>query len=198
MTRRSRLFVPLLWGACAAVGCESVDLKRMIHQPSFRPYEANPAASDGMAMRQPPPGTVPRSRVLGPSALVDGTEDGAYVSSLPIALDRGVLERGQNRYGIFCAACHGHAGDGKSKVAASMALRKAPSLVAGAIAEYPAGRIFEVVSRGYGLMPSYAHKLEINDRWAVVAYVQALQLSQGVALSSLPSPYAEEAETWLQ
>lgn len=198
MTSRRRLLVTLLFGAAAAAGCDGVDLKRMIRQPSFRAYEADPAASNGMAMRQPPPGTVPRSRVLGPSSLVDGREDGAYVTALPIALDRGVLERGQNRYGIFCAVCHGHAGDGRSKVAASMSLRKAPSLVAGAIAEYPAGRIFEVVTRGYGLMPSYASKLDVDDRWAVVAYVQALQLGQAVELSSLPPPYAEEAEAWLK
>jgi hypothetical protein len=198
MSAQRGLFVAVLLGAQAAVACESVDLKRMIRQPSFRPFEANPAASDGMAMRHPPPGTVPRSRLLGPGSLVEGREDGAYVTTIPIALDRSVLERGQNRYGIFCAACHGHAGDGRSKVAASMALRKAPSLVAGAIAEYPAGRLFEVVSRGYGLMPSYAHRLEVGDRWAVVAYVQALQLSQAVALRSLPSPYAEEAQAWLE
>jgi hypothetical protein len=192
------LFTALLVGACAAAGCDAVDLKRMIHQPSFRPYEADPAASNGMAMRHPPPGTVPRSRVLGPSSLVEGREDGAYVTTLPIALDRDVVERGQNRYGIFCAACHGHAGDGRSKVAASMSLRKAPSLVEGAIAQYPAGRLFEVVSRGYGLMPSYAHRLDVQDRWAVVAYVQALQLSRAIEVSSLPSPYAEEAEAWLE
>lgn len=198
MSAHARVFAALLLGAWAAVGCDAVDLKRMITQPSFRAFEANPAASDGMAMRHPPPGTIPRSRVLGPSSLVEGREEGAYVASIPIVLDRDVLERGQNRYGIFCAACHGHAGDGRSKVAASMAFRKAPSLVAGAIAEYPAGRLFEVVSRGYGLMPSYEHKLEVQDRWAVVAYVQALQLSQAVALSALPSPYAEEAEPWLR
>ena len=73
-----------------------------------------------------------------------------------------------------------------------------PSLVAGAIRDYPAGRVYAVVTQGYGLMPSYAAELPLADRWAVVAYVQALQLSQAVALDALPADIANEAEAWLR
>jgi len=195
---RAGFAVVLVASAWIATACDVVDLKRMDRQPSFHPFEAEAQGPGGMAMRSPPPGTIPRSRILGPTELVDGREGDAYVTTIPVALDRNVLERGHDRFRIFCAACHGHAGDGRSKLAASMALRRPPSLVEGAVAEYPAGRLFEVMSKGYGLMPAYAQRLEVSDRWAVVAYVQALQLRRAVALDTLPSPYREEAETWLR
>ncbi len=192
---RHLLFVLL---SLSPLGCERIDLKRMREQPSYRPFEADPRSSSGGVMREPPAGTVPRSRTLGPPELVEGRVDDTFVVDVPIELDRAVLERGRERYGVFCSPCHGHAGDGRSRVASSMELRRPPSLVAGAIRDYPAGRVYAVVTQGYGVMPSYAAELPLADRWAVVAYVQALQLSQAVALDALPADVANEAEAWLR
>jgi mono/diheme cytochrome c family protein len=109
--------------------------------------------------------------------------DGAYVADFPLEIDVADVRWGRTRFEIFCATCHGTLGTGQTQVAENMRLRKPPSLHSAAIRAYPPGRIFAVISRGYGLMPSYAGQLSVADRWAVVAYVQALQLSQDFSLT---------------
>jgi mono/diheme cytochrome c family protein len=189
-----------LWitAALGATACERIDFERMIDQPSYRSYETSDRFADGMAMRRPPDGTIPRSRPLGPRELVDGMSEGGHVGAIPLEVDRAMLERGRDRFRIFCAACHGARGDGVSQVAENMTLRKPRSLHDPAVVAYPPGRIYGVIVRGYGLMPAYQDKLAVEDRWAVVAYVQALQLSQSAKLSELPGPLREEAEQWLR
>lgn len=183
--------------ALALVGCERIDFERMIEQPSLRPYEDCAVFADGRAMRHAPKGTIPRSALLGPPALVDGRDERGPVRRVPIQLDMAVLERGRDRFAIFCAACHGVLGYGDSQVAENMTLRRPRSLHDEEVRRQPAGRLFEVVSGGYGLMPGYEDKLTVADRWAVVAYVQALQLSQRARLEALPASVREEASTWL-
>jgi mono/diheme cytochrome c family protein len=182
----------------AFLGCEQIDFERMIEQPSFRPYEASTSFPDGMAMRRPPPGTIPRSRTLAPLELVTGQGEDGPVGYVPVLVDRSLLERGQDRFRIFCASCHGVMGDGSSQVAENMTLRRPPSLHDEDVRAYPPGRLFGVVSSGYGLMPGYEDKLSIQDRWAVVAFVGALQLSQRAELVTLPDAIREEASTWLR
>lgn len=181
----------------ALAGCE-VDLERMIDQPSYRSYEPNPYLPGGTTLQPPPAGTVSRSAVVGPPELVSGAVDGRPVEAIPIPLSREVLLRGQNRFTIFCAVCHGRSGHARTEVAENMTLRPPPSLHEPRLVRAPAGHVFRVASEGYGLMPSYAEKLSVADRWAVVAYVQALQLSQAVELAELPQPLEEEARPWLE
>jgi mono/diheme cytochrome c family protein len=195
---------PLTLAAVSLVtaGCEGVlpqpDLERMIEQPSFRPYERSERFADQRAMRPAPEGTVSHDRVLGPPALIEGIEGGAYVSQLPVAVDRALLSRGRDRFEIFCAVCHGLTGDGASLVARNMVLRRPPSLIAAPVTGFPPGRVFQVISLGYALMPAYAAELPVADRWAVVAYLRALQLAAGTPLASLPSPVRAEAEQALR
>ena len=174
-----------------ASACEGVlpepDFERMLDQRSYRPYEAAPLFADGRAMRPPPVGTVSRDRIIGEPALTDGVEDGRYVARVPIAVDRALLERGRDRFDTFCAAGHGLRGDGISPVAQRMELRKPPSLLAPPVTTFPPGRVYQVVTNGYGLMPAYEKDLSLRDRWATVAYLSALQLSQAIALDALPA-----------
>lgn len=181
----------------ALAGCDEVDLERMIDQPSYRPFEANPRFDDGMAMRRPPPGTVPRSAVVGPAELVSGRDDEGWLADFPLEVDRALVDRGRDRFRIFCAVCHGARGDGVSQVAENMDLRPPPSLVDPPYRDYPPGRIFAVATEGYGLMPSYREELTVHDRWAVTAFVQVLALSQRARLDELPDPLREEASEWL-
>lgn len=181
----------------ATLGCE-VDFERMMDQFKAEPYEASPFFDDGQSMRQPPSGTVPAARVMGPPELVTGhTAAGQYVNTIPLKLDAAVLDRGEDRFRIFCRTCHGPLGDGRSAVAENMKLRKPPSLHEPRLRSYAPGRLFQVVSEGYGLMPSYEQSLSLEDRWAVVAFVRALQLSQDVPLAELPASLREEAQPWL-
>ncbi len=176
--------------AMAAAGCEGVlpepDFERMQHQRGYRPYGRSVQFEDGRVMRPPPLGTVPRGQVLGKPALTQGVlRSGAYATEIPIPVTRAVLERGRDRFDIYCAACHGVRGDGDSMVATNMTLRRPPSLLEEPVPSFPPGRTFEVATAGYGLMPAYDLHLSVSDRWAVVAYLQALQRSQNVRLSEL-------------
>ena len=128
-----------------------------------------------------------------------------YVTEIPIRVDRSLLDRGQHGFDIYCATCHGLLGDGDSLVAQNMPLRPPPSLLThqphgtsevtgdagahdgGGHAHLSAGHVFEVISQGYGFMPSYANELRVEERWAVVAYLEALRLSQSARVAELPA-----------
>jgi len=170
-------------------GCEGFiprvywGFERMVIQPRFTAFQANPFFSDGRAMRLTPDGTIARGVVAGPGAVVVGTTAGQPVDRIPVPLSRPLLERGRERYDIYCAACHGILGTAATPVAAQMVLRPPPSLHEPRIRGMLPGRLFQVVSEGYGLMPGYADVLTVEERWGVVAYVHALQLSQAARLS---------------
>jgi mono/diheme cytochrome c family protein len=193
---RFRWLAPVVIGL-PGLSCQ-VDLERMLDQHKYEAYEASSLFEDGRVMRRPPRGTVHRGAVIGPAELVDGSRDGQYVETIPVPVDAALLGRGQNRFRIFCGACHGALGDGASQVAENMKLRRPPSLHEPRIVGYPAGRLYRVITEGYGLMPAYAEDLAVRDRWAVVAFVQALQLSQNVALADLPPRLQQEAQPWLR
>jgi mono/diheme cytochrome c family protein len=177
----------------AGAGCEP-DFERMVNQHRYDPYEPALFFEDGLIMRHPPAGTVPHQAVTSPPGLVDGT----FLERIPLPVDASLVARGRNRFEIFCAACHGRLGDGESQVAENMSLRPPPSFHSERIREYSPGRMYHVIQHGYGVMRSYANELPPHDRWAVVAYVQALQLSQHAALADLPPRLREEADPWLK
>lgn len=179
-----------LWLAGTLAGCDEDLLNPMAaRQPRVNFYAESEFYADGVAMREPPAGTVPRERFVLNAALTTGRSGGAggvetYVTTIPIPVDRPLLELGRKRYDITCGTCHGPAGDGDSIVARQMALRPPPSLLA--YADRPPGYIFEVATKGFGMMASYAAELPVRERWAVVAYVRALQLSQAAPLDKAP------------
>jgi mono/diheme cytochrome c family protein len=187
-----------LAGALLVAGCSDCDLNRMVDQPRYTSYEACEVCPGGTIMMHPPEGTVARSAPLAAGPLATGRAGGAFAAAIPIAVDRAVLARGRSRFDVFCAACHGRLGDGRSQVAENMTLRRPPDLVAPPYTEYPPGRIFAAITDGFGLMLSYAGELPLEDRWAVVAYVQVLQLSQRAPLDELPPQIRQEAAPWLR
>lgn len=201
MTAPLRPLLALGCAAAALTGCQdftTFELDRMIEQARFRAYQETEFFPDKRVMRPPPEGTVPHDPPRGDNARMAGVVDGDYVRTVPLPLTRPLLERGRGRYEIYCATCHGLRGDGESSVSGNMELRKPPSLIDTVVRGFPPGRIFQVVSAGYGLMPSYDEQMSLDDRWAVVAYLQALQLSQGVRLDALPEGLKSEARKWLR
>jgi mono/diheme cytochrome c family protein len=146
-------------------------LARMLSQRRANPFAATSAFPDGKVMRQPPAGTV----------AIDDESD-----SPPPPVTRALLDLGRTRFEATCAVCHGLTGTGESVVATKMTLRSPPSIVNDENRARSRQDLFRFVSEGYGLMPSYADMLSQNERWAVVAYVQALQLSQHASLATLP------------
>lgn len=196
----TRLFLAMALGL---VGCDNRQAfhepepgwERMLEQPRVDPYAESAAFADGRGMRTPPEGTLPRGWVTAADPLVEtGKLDGHYADKSPIPLTRELLMRGKNRFEIQCAACHGILGDGKSVTATKMVLRPPPTLIDGNVRGFPPGRVYEIVTVGYGLMPSYAAYLSVEERWAVVGYVSALQLSQRAKVQDLPADVQRELE----
>jgi mono/diheme cytochrome c family protein len=197
-----REVVPVFAIFLGAAACQGVlpepDFERMLTQRNYRPYEQAPYFADNRAMRPPPEGTIDRQRIVGRPELTEGIVAGHYVTVSPIPVDGALLARGRDRFDVFCAACHGLRGDGASEVARHMDLRKPPSLLDDPVTAFPPGRVFQVISLGYGLMPSYAAELPVDDRWATVAYLHALQLSQRAELAALPGDVRAVAERSLR
>lgn len=169
----------------ATTGCDEDLLNPMAaRQPRISAYSASDFYSDGMGMRQLPPGTVPRERIVGNAGLTTGKVGPNFVTTFPIKVDEPLLRLGQKRYNITCGTCHGPLGDGDSIVARQMALKTPPALMN--FADRPIGYIFEVASKGHGLMAGYSAELPIKERWAVVAYVRALQQARTATLDKAP------------
>ena len=185
----TRALVALLGAGCSVEQTlvePDPGLERMVDQPRYAPFGASAFFRDGRAMRAPPAGTVPVERRLVAAPVALGTENGRPVERVPRPVTRALLERGRERFDLVCATCHGVLGNGESPVARAMQLRRPPSLHASRLRDAPPGAIYRVVTEGYGLMPSFRDRLDVDERWAVVAYVRALQLSQFAPVASLP------------
>ena len=164
-------------------------LDPMQQQQKYKAYQSSEYYDDGLAMRQPPAGTVPYKSLVAPDVGTGLGPDGKPLVVSPLPVTAATLARGRNRFDVFCAACHGVLGDGESQVALNMSLRKPPSLHL--YREVPDGHIFRVITHGFGLMPSHAGVLTPEDRWAVVGYVRALQLSQYAGVDQLTADARE-------
>lgn len=155
-------------------------------QPRLDPQEASAFFADGRGDRPPVPGTVARGQLRADAHLYAGRVDGAFVLDFPSRVDRPALERGRERYGIFCAPCHGAAGGGNGMVVLR-GFRRPPSLHDDRLRAAPPGQLFSVAADGLGVMPGYRAEAGEEDLWRIVAYVRALQLSQA-APADLLSP----------
>jgi mono/diheme cytochrome c family protein len=173
-----RKLIPAL-GLLALTGCEvpSEFFQRMEVQSKYEYYETSEFWADGRSMRAPPEGTIPREAKVGNPGMTTGRVNGAPVATIPLQVDKALLQLGQKKYSIVCAQCHGQLGDGNSVVAENMGLRLPPSLLE--LADRPAGHFYTAINEGYGVMPSFSGELNTQERWAVVAYVRALQAARG-------------------
>jgi mono/diheme cytochrome c family protein len=161
-------------------------LERMLKQEKVLPYENDPILPRGMAMQSPPEGTLPTDSLLDGPLVLAGAANGRWAARIPVRVDRPLLDEGRRRFDTHCATCHGELGDGTSAVAERMALRRPKSLVDAGARDFPAGRIFQAIREGYGLMPPYRVQLGVKESWGVVAYVRALQRARGVRVADLP------------
>jgi mono/diheme cytochrome c family protein len=184
---KTRAAAPLLLLLAA---CPRLD--PMWDQPKVKAYQASEHYPDGLAMRAPPAGTVPHRPPIEPAVATGRGPDGRPLALSPVPVTAELVARGRARFNVTCATCHGVLGDGESVVAINMSLRKPPSLHT--FRDLADGFIFQVITDGFGLMPSYATELSVQDRWAVVAYVRALQLSQYAALEQIPEEARERLD----
>lgn len=174
-----------LWPLAAALALTACPrLDPMQRQAKVKAYQPSAFYPDGLGMRDPPEGTVPYHGLLDPAVETGLGADAKPLAAAPVPFDEALLARGRAKFDVNCAVCHGVLGDGQSQVALNMSLRPPPSLHL--YRDRPDGYIYQVISHGFGLMPSYARSLSVHDRWAVVAYVRALQLSQHATVDQLP------------
>lgn len=159
----------------------------MFQQPSERPLERSEFFQDNqMASRPLVPHTVARGHLDEDEAFYSGTIGTNLVASFPFPITRDVLLRGQERFDIYCAPCHGRTGDGNGMIA-QRGFPAPPSYHIERLRQAPVGHFFDVITRGYGVMYSYATRVEPADRWAIAAYIRALQLSHNATLAEVPA-----------
>jgi hypothetical protein len=184
-----RLF---LWSFLAmaliiVTGCDLVPL-HMRQQPSYRPLVQSTLFEDGAASRPIPANTIPRGEwgeLMLNEALYTGRENGEFVTTLPMPVTQAVLDRGQERYDIFCSPCHSRVGDGRGMIV-QRGFPPPPSFHTQRLRQEPDGYYYDVITNGFGKMYSYSSRIQPEDRWAIVAYVRALQLSQNFPVEALP------------
>jgi len=166
-----------------ASGCEL--RQAMYDQQKYEPLEASPFFADGLSARQPVAGTIARGQLRIDTHLFAGKVDGQPAAALPVPLTRELLERGRERYDIFCSPCHDRTGQGNGMIV-QRGFKRPPSLHDPRLREAPVGYFYDVITNGFGAMYSYASRIPVEDRWAVSAYVRTLQISQNVGLDQLP------------
>lgn len=172
-------------------GCPRLD---MYDQPRYEPLESSALFADGRSARPPVPGTVARGSLHEDRAYFTGSiDDSTFAAELPFALTRELLERGRERYGIYCAVCHDALGRGNGMVV-RRGFKQPPAFTDERLRQERVGYLFDVISRGFATMPAYAEQIPVADRWAIVAYLRALQLSQHAAVQDLPEPWRSELE----
>lgn len=164
----------------------------MFIQPSSKPLAKSDFFQDNhMASRPLVAHTVARNDLDEDSAFSTGKVGTNLVSAFPFKITREVLERGRERYDIYCAPCHGRTGTGDGMIV-QRGFPRPPSFHIDRLREAPIGHIFDVVSQGYGIMFSYGDRVKPPDRWAVAAYIRALQLSRNSKTNDLPKSVWEQ------
>ena len=163
----------------------------MHDQPKYIPLRESSFFGDARSARAPVAGTVARGQLHENTVLYTGKIGGADATRFPFRLDARVMARGQERFDIYCSPCHGRTGSGDGMVV-RRGYRRPPSFHDDRLRSVPAGHFFDVVSNGFGAMPDYAAQIAAEDRWAIVAYIRALQLSEHATAADVP---ARERET---
>lgn len=173
----------------AAGGCR----QDMYDQAKYEPLEASTFFDNGQSARPLVPGTVARGQLRTDDHLYKGKVGDTLADTFPFPIDRDVIERGRQRYDIFCSPCHGRVGDGRGMIV-ERGFSPPPSFHIDRLRDAPVGHFFEVITYGHGAMYSYASRVEPRDRWAITAYIRALQLSQHAKLNDVPAEQRRKLE----
>jgi mono/diheme cytochrome c family protein len=171
--------------------------QNMHNQNKVEPYEPSPFFADGQASRPLPAGTVARGDVREGSAYTGLDASNQPISQLPFPVTRADLLRGQERYDIFCSPCHGRAGEGLGMIV-RRGFKQPTSFHDERLRSSPVGYFYNVITEGFGVMPSYAPQIPVKDRWQIAAYIRALQYSQNARLAELPAARRAAVEAELR
>jgi mono/diheme cytochrome c family protein len=173
----------LLIVSLALVGCSRLDMQ---DQPKYRPQRPSEFFADGRSERQPVDGTIARGALNEDTAFYEGKDAaGKDIEAFPIVVDKAVILRGQQRFDVYCSPCHGRIGNGLGMIV-RRGFKQPPSYHIDRLRTAPVGHLYDVISNGYGAMLNYASQIQPRDRWAIIAYIRALQYSENANISDLP------------
>jgi mono/diheme cytochrome c family protein len=188
-SRPQRHRIACRWGLAAALVFLCAGCRQDMHvQPRYNPYDATDFFEDGQSSRLPVAGTVPRGDLtMGPDELLlTGEVNGQIATAFPFPVTREVLDRGRERFNIYCAPCHGLSGDGDGMIV-RRGFRPPPSFHSDRLRTAPVGHFFAVVTSGFGTMYPYGYRVPPRDRWDIIAYIRALQLSRQASINDVPA-----------
>ena len=165
----------------------------MHDQPRYKPLAATDFFGDGRSARPPVPGTVARGHLRIDTARYTGKVGDQDVDFFPFPITRADLERGQERFNIYCSPCHSRLGDGNGMIV-RRGFRQAASYHSDKLIKAPVGHFFDVMTNGFGAMPSYASRVDADDRWRIAAYIRVLQLSENSTMADVPAEQRGEID----
>jgi mono/diheme cytochrome c family protein len=157
----------------------------MHDQPKYVPLRQSAFFNDERSARPVVEGTVARGQLHEDELMYTGKVKGEDAALFPMAVDATVMARGQQRFNIYCSPCHGRTGQGDGMIV-RRGYRHPPSLHQDRLRNAPVGHFFDVMTNGFGAMPDYASQIKAEDRWAIIAYIRALQLSEHATLDDVP------------
>ena len=159
--------------------------QKMANQPRYDPLETSDFFADGMSARPRVAETVARGELSTDPFFDTGKINGAVADGFPVPVSRELVDRGQQRFDIYCSECHGRLGDGNGMIP-SRGYRRPPSYHIPRLRTAATGHFFDVMTNGFGAMPPYGSMIPPQDRWAIVAYIRALQISQNATVADVP------------
>ena len=177
---------PLLAAFAAFAFLASACRQDMHDQPKYIPLRESTFFTDSRSARSPVEGTVARGHLRDDELTYTGKISGQDATVFPSPVDATVMTRGRERFDIYCAPCHGRTGQGDGMIVLR-GYRRPPSFHQDRLRGAPVGHFFDVITNGFGAMPDYATQVRAEDRWAIIAYVRALQLSEHATLADVPA-----------
>lgn len=166
----------------------------MQDEPKYKPLSESRFFADGRASRPIPAGTIARDELNADDSFHSGSAAAGFLPTIPAAITVSFLHRGQDRYEIFCSPCHAKTGDGNGMIH-QRGFWIPPSLHSDRLRSVPPGYLFQVINNGYGAMPAYREQIvEVLDRWAIVAYIRALQLSRNATVQDVPTSVLQDIQ----
>ena len=180
---RSRARAAVIAAACLVLaGCR----QDMHDAPSYDPLQATNFFANGAASRPLVPNTVARGQLRADEHLYTGKINGQVANEFPMPVTKQVLDRGQERFNVYCSPCHGRTGEGNGMIV-QRGFRQPPSYHEERLRNVPVGYFFDVMTNGFGAMQDYSAQVTVPDRWAIAAYIRVLQLSRSATVTDVPA-----------
>ena len=187
--RKGRVYRALI---ATLLACTSVACRRdMQDQPKYIPLRGSDFFADGRSARPIPEGTVARGELRADKVFFTGKAGKDFVDHLPFPVTRQVLERGEERFNIYCTPCHGRLGNGLGMIV-RRGFKRPPSYHTDRLRQMPVGYFYDIITNGYGAMQDYSAQVAPRDRWSIAAYIRVLQYSQLASVTDVPPEVRQE------